>query len=373
VARLRRFHVLVAVTATVLSSFAVGVGTAGAVVVPPPECVISAATGATGTTAYPAVGAVADDAIDDRAFIQRAIDRASAAGGGVVTLPKGKLLVNAPVKLKRNVSLKGLGAATVVKAGPTFLASFGPFGGHPLITTNGAVNVTIANLTADQSGDTLNGNVRGRLTEYLIDIRWSTNALVTGVTTKNPYTYSIVAASSKRFCIVGNNTSSTTQGKYDQLDGIHILNSSLGDVVRNTVDQGAGGPNGDGDDGLVAHTMNGAVHDVRYVQNKVRGGRHGHGMQFALSATSDQVYNITVTDNEIWGSPAGIITGYYGASGLVRDVAITRNNFHDNARNAVRITGRPSNVKVTMNRNCASGSLTVVAGSGNVVSGTTGC
>lgn len=367
----RRLSGLAVALATVVSGL-LGAGVADAAAVP--GCDISQATGATATTVYQATGASPNDATDDRNAIQAAVNRASAAGGGIVSLPTGTFLVSGAITVKSNVALKGQGAGTVIKAGPNFLSSIGPYRGRPLITTNRGVNVTIADLTADQSGDTLNGNVTGRLNEYLVDIRWSSNAVVSGVTTKNPFTYSIVAASSKRFCIVNSATSTRTQGRYNQLDGIHILNSSFGDVVRNTVDQGAGGPTGDGDDGLVAHTMDGgSVHDVRYVGNKVRGGRHGHGMQFALSTTSDQVYNVTVSGNEIWGSPAGIITGYYNSDGLVRDVSITGNNFHDNARNGVRITGRPTNVKVTNNRACATGSLTVVAGAGNVVSGTTGC
>lgn len=368
---LSRRYASVLLSALALAGLLGGTGPAAAAAMP--ECVVSRATGATATANFAVSGATPDDATDDGPPIQAAIDRASVTGGGVVTLPAGTLLVNAPLTVKRNVTLQGRGASTVVKAGPRFLTRSGPFGGYPLITTNGAVNVTVANLTADHSGNTLNGNVRGRLNEYLVDIRWSRNVVVRGVTTRNPFTYSIVAASSKQFCILENRTSSTTRGRYDQLDGIHILNSSFGDVVGNVVDQGAGGATGDGDDGLVAHTMNGAVHDVRYVGNKVRGGRHGHGMQFALSATTDQIYNITVADNEFWGSPAGIITGYYGAAGLVRSVAITGNNFHHNDRNAVRITGRPSEVAVTNNRSCASGPLTVVAGPGNVISGTSGC
>lgn len=51
----------------------------------------------------------------------------------------------------------------MLKAGPDFLEFEGPFGGHPpLITTNGALNVTISQLTADQNGEELDANLPGR-------------------------------------------------------------------------------------------------------------------------------------------------------------------------------------------------------------------
>jgi len=193
----------------------VAVAPAALAAVGPAACAISGAAGATGTTRYAVTNVKANDSTDDRAGIQAAIDRASSGGGGIVTLPAGTLLVNAPIIVKKKVRLEGLGAdSTVVKAGPAFMSSWGPVKGHPLITTYTATDVTIANLTADHSGDTLNGNAGGRLAEYLIDIRWSTNVLVTGVVTKNPFTYSIAAASSKRFCILNNNVSASTGGIY---------------------------------------------------------------------------------------------------------------------------------------------------------------
>ena len=203
VARSRRSAIVVTVVVCAMAAGALVLGSIRAALVAggPAACAISGASGATGTTRYAVADVRANDSTDDRAGIQSAIDRASSGGGGIVTLPAGTLLVNAPIIVKKKVRLEGLGAnTTVVKAGPAFMSSSGPYKGHPLITTSTATDVTIANLTADQSGDTLNGNASGRLAEYLIDIRWSSNALVTGVVTKNPFTYSIAAASSKRFC-----------------------------------------------------------------------------------------------------------------------------------------------------------------------------
>lgn len=135
------------------------------------------------------------DAEDTSKTLQRLINSASSSGGAIVQLPEGVFLLDRPLLVKSNVALKGSGPGTVLKASPGFLASKGPFGGHPLITTNGAQNVTIADLTADHSGDELDGDTPGRLTEYLVDVRNSSNALVEGVGTRNPFTYSIAVNS----------------------------------------------------------------------------------------------------------------------------------------------------------------------------------
>jgi len=333
------------------------------------DCVISRAIGSTASAQFPPTGATANDSTDDTTAIQAAINRAGNAGGGVVLLPAGTFILNGHLVLKSGVNLSGTGPGTVLKAGPQFLSSTGPAGGYPVVTTAGASDVTIANLTADQSGDTLNGNLPARLDEYLIDVRNSSNALVMGVQTKNPFTYSIVAVGADHFCITGSGTYSATQGRYDQLDGIHILNASFGDVVNNNIDQGAGGPTGDGDDALVAHTLGGTVHDIRYANNKARSGQRGDGMQFALTDSTDAIYNITLSRNEFYGSPGGIVTGLYGSGkdALVHDVSITGNFFHDNANNAVSMTGHLWNIGVTNNNACRSNGFAVGPGNGNIM------
>lgn len=339
-------------------------------------CTVSGATGASSTTTTTVPGATPNDGLDDFPAIQSAINNAGAAGGGVVTLPAGTFLINKHLMLKSGVRLQGVGPQTVIKAGPSFLATRGARGGYPVISTNGAVNVSIANLTADQSGDTLNGNVPGRLHEYLVDIRDSRNALVDGVHTRNPFTYSLAAVGSSKFCIRNSSTRSETRGKYNQLDGIHVLNSAFGDVIGNDVDQRLGT---DGDDGLVAHTMGGSVHDVRYAANKVRGGNHGAAMQLAYTNSTDRIYNISIQGNEFWGSPLGIHTGTYGTPGSADRVTVggspdQGNYFHDNDGNAINFYGSLSNITVTHNRACRSGTYNLGAGVGNLLaSNTTTC
>jgi hypothetical protein len=175
-----------------------------------------------------------------------------------------------------------------------------------------------------------------------------------------------------------------TSGLYDQLDGIHVLDSSFGDVDYNNVDQRYNDST-DGDDALVAHTINGPTHDIAYVGNKARGGSRGDGMQIAVG--NYPIYNLTVQNNEIYDSPEGIRTGYYdGETGAVYDITLggssgTGNYIHDlrpgiafpTGGNAVWLFASPNNggiryVTVTYNTACNSGQIQVDAGIGMVIS-----
>jgi polygalacturonase len=337
-----------------------------------------AATGATARRVFrPTV--LANGTTDNTDVIQRSIDAAAAAGGGIVSLPVGTFVVDGHLQLRSNVELRGAGPATVLKAGPAFLDSTGPEGGYPVITTAGASNVTIADLTANQNGLVLNGNANPgqRLAGYLIDVRDSRNAVVENVATRNPFTYSIAVVGSRDFCVRHCNTQETSSGRYTGLDGIHILDSNTGQVIDNHVDQRLGL---DGDDGLVAHTISAPVYDVLYANNNVRGGNLGDGMQIAVG--NYPVYDVTIRDNNFWGSPYGIRTGYYstGVNGVVRNITITQNDIHNlvpgeafpDGGNAIDIGGfgavaPVSDIVVTGNRICAAGQIIVPPGNGDVV------
>jgi polygalacturonase len=337
------------------------------------------ASGATATRVFTPTGAVANTTTDSTSAIQRAIDSAASAGGGIVTLPAGTFLINGHLILKNNVKLTGVGRQTVLKAGPRFLDSRGPEGGYPVITTSGASNVTIANLMADQNGDVLNGNATPgeRLRAFLIDIRNSHNAVVSGVYTRNPFTYSIAVVSSSEFCVIHCNTQVATSGRYDALDGIHVLGSHTGQVIGNYVDQRVGT---DGDDGLVAHTIGAPVYDILYAGNSVRGGNNGDGMQLAVG--NYPIYDLTIRNNYFWGSPFGIRTGYYGNSvnGVVHNITIIGNSIYNlvpgkafpHGGNAIDIGGFGARapvtyIRVTNNLTCHAGIITVVEGAGNTV------
>ena len=337
-----------------------------------------AASGATAARVFKPSGLAANMSVDNTNAIQEAIDSASSAGGGVVSLPAGTFIVDGHLVLKSNVKLTGVGPTTVLKAGPRFLDSTGPDGGFPVLTTAGASNVTIANLTADQSGNILDGNAEpdSRLEAYLVDVRNSHNVVVDGIYTRNPFTYSITVIDSNDFCVARCNTLVATSGLYNQLDGIHILDSNTGQVIGNHVDQRVGA---DGDDGLVAHTIKAPVFDVLYANNSVRGGNNGDAMQLAVG--DYPIYDVTIRDNDFYGSPFGIRTGYYTKiSGTVHNIIITGNYIHDlvpgnsfpRGGNAIvigkiRAIGSVTYVIVTDNRTCNAGIIAVARGSGNNV------
>ena len=343
------------------------------------------AAGATATRVFVPSGAVANSTTDNTSPIQGAINAAASAGGGVVALPAGTFLINGHLILKNNVKLTGVGPTTVLKAGPKFLDSTGPDGGYPIVTTAGASNVTIANLTADQSGGVLNGNTspNNRLTVYLIDVRNSHNVVIDGVYTRNPFTYSIAVVGSDDFCVGHCNTRVATSGRYNQLDGIHILDSNTGQVIDNYVNQRVGT---DGDDGLVAHTIGAPVYNVLYANNTVLGGSNGDGMQLAVG--NYPIYNVTIRNNEFYDSPFGIRTGYYdsGTNGAVHNITISGNYIHDlrpgkafpDGGNAIDISGfgaiaPVTYIKVMNNRTCKAGIITVVSGVGNTVAQNHSC
>ncbi len=225
--------------------------------------------------------------------------------------------------------------------------------------------MTISRLTADHSGDLWEANsIDGRLNEYLIDVRHSENAVVEDVITKNPFTYSIAVVGSSRFCVRNSKTTAATSGRYDQLDGIHVLGSHDGLVAGNYVDQGRGT---DGDDGLAAHTMGETVHDIEFLNNTVRGGRHGAAMQLALG--EKHIYNVTVRNNLFWGSPVGVHTGYYGGDAPICNVGVSGNIFIDIPGRSIDLFGRLSGVSVKDNKRIRSGNTRVDTGIRNRISG----
>jgi polygalacturonase len=331
------------------------------------------ATGSSATTRLTVTDLAANGTGDDFAAIQNAINLAGQRGGGIVVLPAGTFVIDSHLVLRDNVELTGVGPATVIKAGPGFLATQGPGGGYSLITTAGAVNTTIADLTADQSGETLNGNVPARLSGYVVEGLYSSNVVIDGVYVRNPFTYSIAMVRSSDFCIVNCNVAVTTAKLYNQLDGIHILDSHSGQVIGNTIRSG--------DDGMAAHTIGAPVYDVLFADNDVLGGRTDAGLQLAIGGFP--IYAIKVEDNNFHGSLYGIRVGYYGsAAAAVSDILISANYIHNLAEGpqfpAIDLDGlgggdSVTNVTITGNRICRAGAISVQSGAGNAVTKTTDC
>lgn len=343
-----------------------------ATIVPHPNFSCSA-KGASVTTRVPVTGLRSNSSGDDFAAIQNAIDVAGRRGGGIVTLPAGTFVIDSHLVMKDNVELTGVGPATVIKAGPGFLSTQGPGGGYSLVSTAGASDITIADFTADQSGNTLDGYLPARLAGYVVEGYHSRNVVINGVYVRNPFTYSIAMVRSTDFCIENCNVKVTTGGLYNQLDGIHILDSNTGRVINNVIESE--------DDGLVAHTIGAPVYDVLYADNDVHGGSIADGMQFAVG--DFPIHDIVVEYNNFYGSQFGIRTGYYdNRTGAVYNILIRWNYIHNLSRGrlfpAIKIggfggLGSIEDVIITDNYVCAAGIVAVQPGPGNSETGTNGC
>jgi hypothetical protein len=259
-------------------------------------------------------------------------------------------------------------------AGPKFLKTTGTGGGYPIVSTAGADNVTIANLIANQSGNTLNGNVATRLYSYVVEARDSTNILFNNVSVINPFTYSIAMVASSNFCVENSSVNaSTTDGKYNQQNGIHVLDSNTGAVINNNIISG--------DDGLAAHTLGEPVYNVLFANNTVDGGTGASGLQFAVGSPY-AIYGITVENNDFTGSELGIHTGYYGATatGNVYNISMSNNYIYNLLDGTSSLSvqmgdsdqvGTVTNVTVGNTLLCNAGAIEVQSGSGNSVAGTT--
>jgi len=262
--------------------------------------------------------------VDNYAAIQDAI---SAWAPGIIQLPSGVLGISNHLVLRTGIGLTGTGQTTL-RAVNGFLSTQGPYGGYPVISTAGANDVTVSNLTLDQNAIQLNqAALPGRLAGYLLEARNSANVLLSNVTTVNPGTYSIAVVGSNTFAVTGCATSVTSSGVYDQLDGIHVLDSQKGFVFDNSVDQRVNGAT-DGDDGIALHTIGAVVNDVIVAANKVRGGANAAGcIDFATGDYS--ISGIVVAGNECYGGPAGIVNSWYGTEGNDKSVTIAANYIHD--------------------------------------------
>jgi polygalacturonase len=341
-----------------------------------PSTFTCSATGSSATTVVTPTGLVAGGSTDNTTAIQNAINKAGkAAAGGVVTLPAGTFMINGHLVMKNNVELLGDGASnTVIQAGPKFLKTTGTGGGYPIISTAGASNVTIAGLTANQSGTTLNGNVATRLSSYVVEARGSTNVVFNGVSVINPFTYSIAIVDSSNFCVENSSVNaSTTDTEYNQLDGIHVLDSNTGNVINNNIISG--------DDGVAIHNLGEPEYNIVVANNTVDGGTGASGLQFAVGSPYP-IYDITVEDNNFTGSELGIHTGYYGstATGNVYDITLSNNYIYDLLDGTSSLAmqmggsgqvGTVTQVTVSNTSLCKAGAIQVQSGTGNTVTGTT--
>jgi len=315
--------------------------------------------------------------------IQSAINNASSAGGGVVLLGAGTYQLDRRLTMASGVELEGAGEDST-----TLQMEAANTG---VITTGGASNTTVADLTVDQNGQNLNSTSGGGNPGYYeVMIDGGTNNIVQQVQLINPVNYMLDEDNNaSAFCmrdntiIVNGSGSKYTNNTYANLDGIHIDGGTNGDILDNYVDERENGAT-DGDDALVAQSYTANQSYVEFIDNVARGGNNGDCMQFALGP--DSISNDTVSGNELWGCPFGIRTGGYATSGSITNTTIADNNIHNlvagsgakgsfpDGGNAIALGGflssgqSSSSNSVTNNFVCSAGN--VVSESGALLSGT---
>lgn len=315
----------------------------------PAACTTSGATGAGSPSKTFPVGPPTSG--DNSTQIQAAIASATSSGGGIVSLQAGTYTIAQTITLGTGVVLSGAGEST------TTLMAASTANVDPMITTGGSSNITVQNLTVNQNGSSSASSQS--LTYYMVEDRSGSNVIFQNIATRDPSTYSMVAVSASDFCFRGNNIEqdAAENGKFNQLDGIHILNSTNGDVRDNYVDNSFGGAT-DGDDGLVAHAIGGTTANITYAGNVVRGGQNGAGMGIWV-ASGGKITNITVTGNEFWG-----LSGPHpGDTNAFTGSSITGNNLH-NDPGGMQIAG--TGLTVTGNQSCASGAITITGSNDTV-------
>jgi hypothetical protein len=288
-----------------------------------------------------------------------AIQSALNAGGHVV-LQAGTYTVSHTLTVPSGVEFSGQGE------GVTTILVAASANVDPVVTTNGGSNITVAQMTINQDGESKVSTQN--LAWYLLEARGGSNVIFQNIATRDPSTYSMVAVNESRFCFLNNNVlqDPAENGKYDQLDGIHVLNSSYGDVLDNYVDNSYDGAT-DGDDGIVAHADGGNVSNILYAGNVVRGGQNGAGM--GIWTYNGTITGITVTQNEFWGELGIHSSDSGGSTKKLTNSSITTNNLHNNGSSTLAgILLGGTGLTVTGNELCSSGSVQVT-GSANTVSG----
>lgn len=230
-----------------------------------------------GSTSILNFGAVCDGVTDDHAAFNAAITAVSAAGGGTVTVPAGKVcVVNGTVNLASNVTIQGSQGATV-RVTSNFSNNL--FVGQPVN------NAGVQDLTIDGGSIDLGQN-------SLVVFSGSNNVWARRLNIINMGRFGITMSFSTDFDISGNQISCASPlsgpcGTINQNEGILVVDAygaiSSGRIVGNTL-------NGTGTDIGAANTV---------IANNVISNFH-----FGSGITTDIFsfcYNLTITNNVITG------------------------------------------------------------------------
>jgi Ca2+-binding RTX toxin-like protein len=289
-------------------------------------------------------GATADDATDDSAAIQAAIDAAFAAGGGTVYVPTGTFLVSGDttnpsagcVEVRTNVTLTGDGMGhSVLKLADNFNERINGIVRTPV--DESATNVVISNLTIDGNRANNTGHQAGIITGVKANDegRVHENITISGVEVKDCTAYGIDPHE-----VTYNLTVEDCVAHGNGTDGF-VADDIVGGVFRNNVayDNDRHGFN------ITTSSSNILLeNDVAYGNGS--GATGGAGLVVQRSDIFPEG-----EDTVPWPSQITIVGGeYYDNSRegvlikLSDQVTVTGASIHDNAREGMRVEGATATV-----------------------------
>lgn len=263
-------------------------------------------------------GATGNGTTKDTAALQKAIT--ACANGGIAELTSGKYL-SGPLTLPSGITLQ-------IDSGATLLASQTvsdyPASGSdltPLLLANKASNVTIdGGGTIDGQGAPWWAQIEAEKAAgqplsprpAMIALESVTTATLTNVTVKNAPNAHVTMKSSTGVTITGMTISSPSTSP--NTDGFDIWSSSGVSLTNSTIDCG------DDDVAIDSSASDGPAHDIGISSDTIL---HGHGLSIG-SYTSGGVYNISIHDNTMNGTVAGIrIKSARGRGGAVHALTYT--------------------------------------------------
>lgn len=252
-------------------------------------------------------GAIANDGIDDRVAIQKALNAAAAAGGGTVVLDKGVYDLTGDGKtsdgclqVRSNITLQGAGMQYSDASNCTVLHVMD--GSSADIT--GVVRTPVKEVTHDVTltGFTIDGNrdsTAGKVDAFFCgvlpgDPRYSSNITINAVEAKDCSGYG-----------------------FDPHEQTHNL------TLQNSV------AHGNGLDGFVADFVTGGVYE-----NDIAFDNDRHGFNICTSSS-----NITLLNDTAYGNGSAGVCVQRGSDNVpwVTHVTVQGGSFHDNVREGILI------------------------------------
>jgi polygalacturonase len=270
-----------------------------------------------------AFGAVGDNATDNTPAIQAALDAATAAGGGTVSIPAGTFLCG-PINVRSNTNLF-LASGCILRMLPMGQWPNAPYtsGTTPnFISVVGVHDAMVSGSgTIDGQGqawwdrvDGTNGVTKQATVRpaCAINIESTTNAVLAGVSFLNTPNINVGVGKTSRYVVVANITI-TEPADSPNTDGIHIAGQDLL-IDHCTVNNG--------DDDIVINSGNSGPETARVtITNCTIGTGHGCSMGSFTSASGKGIHDVTISGLTFNGTTAGInLKSEPGRGGVVQNV-----------------------------------------------------